>query len=150
MEADGTCDAQSHGSVWLSAALKCIVSSSKGVLSDWSEPASGVSRLSGGSSYVSSGLHTRLSESMRWMVQPWLGPGLLHTDGFLCFQVTNYDSATGLPLIQLWNLMGDEVRQQTHFFAPLGFVIMQTLSLIQNALMFLLVCCSPFCSFTSL
>lgn len=84
------------------------------------------------------------------MVQPWLGPGLLHTDGFLCFQVTNYDSATGLPLIQLWNLMGDEVRQQTHFFAPLGFVIMQTLSLIQNALMFLLVCCSPFCSFTSL
>lgn len=33
----------------------------------------------------------------------------LHTDIFLCFQVTNYDSVTGLPLIQLWNLMGDEV-----------------------------------------
>lgn len=27
----------------------------------------------------------------------------------LVAQVTNYDSATGLPLIQLWNLMGDEV-----------------------------------------
>ncbi|XP_010118815.1 PREDICTED: A-kinase anchor protein 1, mitochondrial [Chlamydotis macqueenii] len=27
----------------------------------------------------------------------------------LAAQVTNYDSATGLPLIQLWNLMGDEV-----------------------------------------
>lgn len=38
-----------------------------------------------------------------------LGPELLHTHIFLCFQVTNYDSVTGLPLIQLWNLMGDEV-----------------------------------------
>lgn len=38
-----------------------------------------------------------------------LGPELLHTHVFLCFQVTNYDSVTGLPLIQLWNLMGDEV-----------------------------------------
>lgn len=38
-----------------------------------------------------------------------LGPGLLHTHVFLRFQVTNYDSVTGLPLIQLWNLMGDEV-----------------------------------------
>uniref|UniRef100_A0A8B9IU45 Uncharacterized protein n=1 Tax=Amazona collaria TaxID=241587 RepID=A0A8B9IU45_9PSIT len=27
----------------------------------------------------------------------------------LVAQVTNYDSATGLPLIQLWNLTGDEV-----------------------------------------
>lgn len=38
-----------------------------------------------------------------------LGPDLLDTHVFLCFQVTNYDSVTGLPLIQLWNLMGDEV-----------------------------------------
>lgn len=38
-----------------------------------------------------------------------LGPELLHTHVFLCFQVTNYDGVTGLPLIQLWNLMGDEV-----------------------------------------
>lgn len=41
---------------------------------------------------------------------------LLPTLVFLCFQVTNYDSATGLPLIQLWNLTGNEVRALTYLF----------------------------------
>uniref|UniRef100_A0A8C0ANQ7 Tudor domain-containing protein n=1 Tax=Buteo japonicus TaxID=224669 RepID=A0A8C0ANQ7_9AVES len=34
----------------------------------------------------------------------------------LVAQVTNYDSATGLPLIQLWNLTGDEVGMLTCLF----------------------------------
>lgn len=34
---------------------------------------------------------------------------------FFCFQVTNYDNATGLPLIQLWSMMGDEVCWHTFF-----------------------------------
>ncbi|KAJ7420195.1 A-kinase anchor protein 1 [Pitangus sulphuratus] len=35
----------------------------------------------------------------------------------LVAQVTNYDSVTGLPLIQLWNLMGDEIWIELGFIA---------------------------------
>ncbi|XP_009979303.1 PREDICTED: LOW QUALITY PROTEIN: A-kinase anchor protein 1, mitochondrial [Tauraco erythrolophus] len=35
--------------------------------------------------------------------------------------VTNYDSATGLPLIQLWNLMGDEVVSVNRTLVERGF-----------------------------
>uniref|UniRef100_A0A8D0FBW9 A-kinase anchoring protein 1 n=1 Tax=Strix occidentalis caurina TaxID=311401 RepID=A0A8D0FBW9_STROC len=48
-------------------------------------------------------------------------PELLPTNVFLCFQVTNYDSATGLPLIQLWNLMGDEVVSINRTLVERGF-----------------------------
>ncbi|KAM6262673.1 A-kinase anchor protein 1, mitochondrial-like [Porphyrio hochstetteri] len=34
----------------------------------------------------------------------------------LVAQVANYDSATGLPLVELWNLVGDEVRLATYLF----------------------------------
>ncbi|KAM6225845.1 A-kinase anchor protein 1, mitochondrial-like [Porphyrio hochstetteri] len=34
----------------------------------------------------------------------------------LVAQATDYDSATGLPLVELWNLMGDEVRLVTYLF----------------------------------
>ncbi|XP_074701255.1 A-kinase anchor protein 1, mitochondrial [Strix aluco] len=39
----------------------------------------------------------------------------------LVAQVTNYDSATGLPLIQLWNLMGDEVVSINRTLVERGF-----------------------------
>ncbi|XP_054065515.1 A-kinase anchor protein 1, mitochondrial [Rissa tridactyla] len=39
----------------------------------------------------------------------------------LVAQVTNYDSATGLPLIQLWNLMGDEVLSINRTLVERGF-----------------------------
>ncbi|XP_074878173.1 A-kinase anchor protein 1, mitochondrial-like [Buteo buteo] len=39
----------------------------------------------------------------------------------LVAQVTNYDSATGLPLIQLWNLMGDEVVSVNRSLVERGF-----------------------------
>ncbi|XP_051491645.1 A-kinase anchor protein 1, mitochondrial [Apus apus] len=39
----------------------------------------------------------------------------------LVAQVTNYDSATGLPLIQLWNLMGDEVVSVNRTLVERGF-----------------------------
>lgn len=41
----------------------------------------------------------------------WIGGNLHSVDIYriLSFQVTNYDSATGLPLIQLWSMIGDEV-----------------------------------------
>lgn len=32
---------------------------------------------------------------------------------FVSVQVSNYDSNTGLPLVHLWNIVGNEVRQQT-------------------------------------
>ncbi|XP_030087805.1 A-kinase anchor protein 1, mitochondrial [Serinus canaria] len=39
----------------------------------------------------------------------------------LVAQVTNYDSVTGLPLIQLWNLMGDEVVSINRTLVERGF-----------------------------
>ncbi|KAM6048327.1 A-kinase anchor protein 1, mitochondrial isoform 1-T2 [Theristicus caerulescens] len=39
----------------------------------------------------------------------------------LVAQVTNYDSATGLPLIQLWNLMGEEVVSINRTLVERGF-----------------------------
>nr|XP_009481673.1 PREDICTED: A-kinase anchor protein 1, mitochondrial [Pelecanus crispus] len=39
----------------------------------------------------------------------------------LVAQVTNYDNATGLPLIQLWNLMGDEVVSINRTLVEKGF-----------------------------
>ncbi|KFO13906.1 hypothetical protein N312_12804, partial [Balearica regulorum gibbericeps] len=39
----------------------------------------------------------------------------------LVAQVTNYDNATGLPLIQLWNLMGDEVVSVNRTLVERGF-----------------------------
>uniref|UniRef100_A0A8C0BTX4 Tudor domain-containing protein n=1 Tax=Buteo japonicus TaxID=224669 RepID=A0A8C0BTX4_9AVES len=39
----------------------------------------------------------------------------------LVAQVTNYDSATGLPLIQLWNLTGDEVVSVNRSLVERGF-----------------------------
>ncbi|XP_061868534.1 A-kinase anchor protein 1, mitochondrial isoform X2 [Colius striatus] len=39
----------------------------------------------------------------------------------LVAQVTNYDTATGLPLIQLWNLMGDEVVSINRTLVERGF-----------------------------
>ncbi|KAM9258609.1 uncharacterized protein RDI95_015170 [Morus bassanus] len=39
----------------------------------------------------------------------------------LVAQVTNYDSATGLPLIQLWNLTGDEVVSVNRALVERGF-----------------------------
>ncbi|XP_030318242.1 A-kinase anchor protein 1, mitochondrial [Calypte anna] len=39
----------------------------------------------------------------------------------LVAQVTNYDSATGLPLIHLWNLMGDEVVSVNRTLVERGF-----------------------------
>ncbi|KAM6402991.1 A-kinase anchor protein 1, mitochondrial-like [Rhynochetos jubatus] len=39
----------------------------------------------------------------------------------LAAQVTNYDGATGLPLIQLWNLMGDEVVSINRTLVERGF-----------------------------
>ncbi|NXQ81582.1 AKAP1 protein, partial [Nyctibius grandis] len=39
----------------------------------------------------------------------------------LVAQVTNYDSATGLPLIQLWNVMGDEVVSINRTLVERGF-----------------------------
>ncbi|XP_076210972.1 A-kinase anchor protein 1, mitochondrial [Aptenodytes patagonicus] len=43
------------------------------------------------------------------------------TGAVLVAQVTNYDSATGLPLIQLWNLMGDEVVSINRTLVERGF-----------------------------
>lgn len=59
---------------------------------------------------------------------PRLRPELLRANVLLCFQVTNYDSATGLPLIQLWNLTGDEVGILTYLFFStlLRYMMMQT------------------------
>ncbi|NXS45906.1 AKAP1 protein, partial [Balaeniceps rex] len=39
----------------------------------------------------------------------------------LVAQVTNYDTATGLPLIQLWNVMGDEVVSVNRTLVERGF-----------------------------
>lgn len=105
----------------LSAVLECITNSSKGTdLSDQSALAGRASQLPGGRSYVSASLGWVWGSDKQWMTlalhPPRLRPELLHANVLLCFQVTNYDSATGLPLIQLWNLTGDEVGIFTYLF----------------------------------